>query len=61
MSTMEIVYDGKVQKIGKNTAVVRIPADIADLLEARPGSRVVMSKEGSRLILEFPKDSAEVF
>ncbi len=61
MTAMELIYDGKVQRLGKNTAAVRIPADIADLLGARPDSRVLMYKEGRRLILDFPDSKAEEF
>lgn len=62
MSTMELIYKGKVQKVGKNTAVIRIPAEIADLLGGRPGMGFEMHKEGERLIITFPdKGKAEEF
>jgi len=54
VSDMELIYDGEVQKIGKNTCVVRIPAETAKVLGISPGSRVLMYKEGRKLVLEFP-------
>ena len=54
MSTMELIYKGRVKKIGKNTAIIRIPAEIADLLGGRPGMAFEMHKEGDRLIIVFP-------
>lgn len=59
---MELIMDGNIQKIGKATAVVRIPADTVKVLGLRlpdgdkPGSRVLVHKEGRRLILEFPEE-----
>jgi antitoxin component of MazEF toxin-antitoxin module len=53
---MELIYDGEVQKVGKNTCVVRIPAETAKVLDIGPGSRVLMSKEGRTLVLEFPAE-----
>ena len=51
---MEPIMDDFVGKAGKNTCVVRIPADTAKVMGIKPGSRVIMHKEGNRLILEFP-------
>lgn len=56
MSTMELVYDDEVRRMGKNTAAVYIPASIAKIVGASVGSRVLMYKEGDTLILKFPKN-----
>jgi len=59
MNAMELVYDDEVRRMGKNTAAVYIPSSIAKVVGATAGSRVLMYKEGDKLILEFPKDGAK--
>ena len=55
MSIMELVYDDKVRRMGKNTAAIYLPASIAKIVGAAVGDRVLMFKDGDTLILKFPK------
>jgi antitoxin component of MazEF toxin-antitoxin module len=56
MSKMELVYDDKIRRMGKNTAAIYIPASIMKVLGVTVDSRVLMYKEGDTLMLKFPKD-----
>lgn len=53
-SNMEIVARKKIQRAGKSSLTMPMPADLAEVFGVTVGSVVEYYKEGDTLVLKFP-------